>query len=182
VELRQFTGILQDFRGFREAPKGMFSTMTYIGDIKVSAGSVAATFGSLGVIGLSIKNLDFGDIPVTTVEDSENRTGATFSPTYMVIGLTYSRLITDATSVGATIKLINESIPRASSSGIAFDLGLQYSGLFEVAGLNLGVTVKNIGPEMKWMDPDCCGRQPQVRVIALNKNINPKLQDLNFPR
>jgi hypothetical protein len=130
--------------------EGMFSTMTYIGDIKVSSGAVAATFGTFGVLGLSLKSLDFGDIPVTTIEDSENRSGATFSPSYIVLGLTYSRLITDATSVGVTVKLINESIPRASSSGIAFDLGLQYSGLFEMRGLQLGITVKNIGPEQKW--------------------------------
>lgn len=130
--------------------EGMFSTMSYIGDVTVSSGAVAATFGSFGVIGLSLKSLDFGDIPVTTVEDSENRTGATFSPSYITLGLTYSRLITDATSVGVTVKLINESIPRASSSGIAFDLGLQYAGLFEMKGLQLGVTVKNIGPEMSW--------------------------------
>jgi hypothetical protein len=130
--------------------EGMFSTMSYIGDIKVSAGAVAAAFGSFGVVGLSLKSLDFGDIPVTTVEDSENKTGASFSPSYIVLGLTYSKLITNSTSVGVTVKLFNESIPRAASSGVAFDLGLQYAGLFEMTGLQLGVTVKNIGPETKW--------------------------------
>jgi hypothetical protein len=130
--------------------EAMFSTMTYlhIADIQVSYGAAAATFGGFGTIGLSIKSLDFGDIPLTTVEDPENRSGATFSPTYVTIGLTYGRQITDAASVGVTVKLINETIARVSQSGVAFDIGLQYQGLLDVPGLQLGIAVKNIGPEM----------------------------------
>jgi hypothetical protein len=130
--------------------EGMFSSMTWLADIKVTYGVAAATFGSFGTIGLSVKSLDFGDIPLTTVDDPENRSGATFSPGFMTLGLTYSRLITDAVSAGVTAKLISETIPLASSTGVAFDLGLQYHGLFDVKGLDLGVDVKNIGPEMTW--------------------------------
>jgi hypothetical protein len=132
--------------------EAMFSSMSYlnIADIQVSYGAAVATFGGFGTFGLSIKSLDFGDIPLTTVEDPENRSGATFSPTYVTIGLTYGRQITDAASVGVTVKLINETIARVSQSGVAFDIGLQYQGLLDVAGLQLGIAVKNIGPEMKF--------------------------------
>jgi hypothetical protein len=130
--------------------EAMFSTMTYIADINVSYGAVAAKFGEFGVMGLSIKSLDFGDIPLTTVDDPEGTGGKMYSPTYMTLGLTYGRALTDAISAGVTAKLVTESIDRVSSSGLAFDVGLQYDGLVGVSGLQMGVTVKNIGPQMKF--------------------------------
>lgn len=130
--------------------EGMFSSMSYIGDITVSYGAVATQFGDFGVVGLSLRSLDFGKIPVTTVEDEDGVNGGTYSPTYVTLGLTYGRQVTDAVSVGGTAKLITESIDRVSASGLAFDLGLQYNGLLAVKGLQLGITVKNIGPSMQF--------------------------------
>jgi hypothetical protein len=130
--------------------EGMFSNLQYIADIKVNYGAVAAKFGEFGNLGFSIKALDFGKIPLTTVDDPENRSGATFSPTYVTIGLTYSRELTDAVAAGLTVKLVSETIDRVSASGMAFDLGLQYTGLVGVQGLHLGVAVKNIGPQLKY--------------------------------
>jgi hypothetical protein len=130
------------------AAEGMFSTMSYIGDIQVSYGVAAAQFGSFGTVGFSLKSLDFGDIPVTTADDPDGLNGGTYSPGYVTLGLTYSRQITDIVSVGGTAKLVNESIGRVSASGVAFDLGLQYSGLFGVKAIQLGIAVKNIGPSM----------------------------------
>lgn len=130
--------------------EGMFSSMSYIADINVSYGAVATQFGDFGVVGLSIRSLDFGNIPVTTVADEDGASGGTFSPTYVTLGLTYSRQVTDAVSVGGTAKLVTESIDRVSASGMAFDLGLQYSGLLGFKGIQLGITVKNFGPSMQF--------------------------------
>lgn len=130
--------------------EGMFSSMSYIGDIQVSYGAAASQFGDFGTIGLSLRSLDFGEIPVTTVEDEDGVNGGTYSPSYVTIGLTYCNQVTDAVSVGGTVKLVSESIARVSASGIAFDLGLQYRGLLNVTGLQLGIAVKNIGPSMKF--------------------------------
>ncbi|MBP1655763.1 MAG: hypothetical protein H6Q31_364 [Bacteroidetes bacterium] len=130
--------------------EGMFSTMRYIADINVAYGAVGAKFGEFGSVALSLKNLSFGDIPATTVDDPEGLAGATFSPSFITVGLTYSRLITDAASVGVTAKIINETIARVSATGLAFDIGVQYHGLLNVPGLQLGVTIKNIGPQMKY--------------------------------
>lgn len=130
--------------------QGMFSSMSYIADIGISYGAIAARFGEFGNVGLSIKSLDFGDIPLTTVADPEGRGGATFSPSYVTLGFTYSRQITDAASVGATVKLVSESIERVSATGMAFDIGLQYRGLLDLRGLSVGIVVKNIGPQMKF--------------------------------
>jgi len=136
-----------------KSAEGMFSSMTYIADIGVSYGAVAGRFGDFGAIGLSIKSLDFGTIPLTTQEDPEGVGKRFFSPTYVTVGLTYSAVLTDRIAAGVTAKLINESIDRVSASGFAFDFGVQYQGLIGLSGLQLGVTVKNIGPQMSFDGP-----------------------------
>jgi hypothetical protein len=133
--------------------EGLFSTMSYIADINVSYGAVGASFGSFGNIALSVKSINFGDIPLTTEEDPEGTGGRFFSPTYITTGLTYARGLTDAISVGISAKLISEQIDQVSSTGIAFDFGVQYTNLVGLPGLDLGVVIKNIGPEMQFGGP-----------------------------
>ncbi|MDH4071089.1 MAG: PorV/PorQ family protein [Ignavibacteria bacterium] len=127
--------------------EAMFSHMNYIADIGVEYIAVASTFEGFGSIGFDIKSLSMGEIAVTT-EDNPDGTGERFSPTYLVLGLTYSRLLTDRISVGLTASMISERIDRVSATGIAFNVGLQYSNFANVSGLGIGVAVKNIGPSM----------------------------------
>ncbi|MBI4428392.1 MAG: PorV/PorQ family protein [Ignavibacteriales bacterium] len=134
----------------KSSAEAMFSSMSYIADIGVSYGAVAAQFADFGTVGLSVKSLDFGDIPLTTEDDPENASGRFYSPTFVTFGFSYARSLTDAISVGGTLKIISEQIERVSSSGFAVDFGVQYNGLVGVQGLLLGVTVKNIGPQMKY--------------------------------
>jgi hypothetical protein len=133
--------------------EGMFSSMSYIADINVNYGAVAASFGDFGVIGLSLKSLDMGDIPLTTAEDPEGEGGRFFSPTYFTLGFSYARALTTSISAGASIKIVQESIDRVSATGLALDFGVQYHGLIGIQGLQLGVAVKNIGPQMKFDGP-----------------------------
>ena len=132
--------------------EAMFSHMSYIADIGVEYVAVGSTFEGFGTIGLSLKTLSFGDFEITT-EDNPDGTGQTFSPTFVTMGLTYSRLLTDRISVGITTNLISERIDRVSATGVGFNFGVQYSGFVGVGGLNIGVAVKNIGPAMKFDGP-----------------------------
>ncbi|MBN1406800.1 MAG: PorV/PorQ family protein [Calditrichaceae bacterium] len=127
-----------------------FSTVTIFNDISVNYLAIGAGFGSLGHIGVSIKALDFGDIPVTTIEDMDGTTGETFSPTFSTIGLTYANKLTNSIQVGLTAKMIYESIPRASANAVAFDIGIQYQNLAGLEGVSFGVVAKNIGSNMSY--------------------------------
>jgi hypothetical protein len=133
--------------------EAMFSSMTYIADINVVYGAVAGRFGSFGNIGFTVKSLSFGDIPLTTEDDPENISQRFYSPTFVTVTAAYARPLTDAITVGFGVKLISEQIARVSSSGFAFDFGVQYDGVVGVKGLNLGLAVKNIGPLMKFEGP-----------------------------
>jgi len=124
----------------------MFSYMDYLADIKVSYFAASVNLGDLGTFGLSLKTFNFGDIPITTFEQPDG-TGATYSPTFMSGGLTYSKQITDRVSAGATLKFIYESITDVSATGAAIDFGVQYKF---PNNMRLGVTVTNIGTNMSY--------------------------------
>ena len=100
----------------------LFSHMSYIADIGVEYGAVAANFEGFGAIAFSIKSLSIGDIPVTTTINPDGA-GATFSPSMIVAGLSYSRMLTEAISVGITGNFISERMEDVSASGFAIDFG-----------------------------------------------------------
>jgi hypothetical protein len=130
----------------------IFSHMSYIADIGVEYGAVAANFEGFGAIALSVKGLSVGDIPVTTTQNPDG-TGATFSPQMIVAGLSYSRQLTDRIAVGLTGNFISETLGDVSASGVAFDVGVIYDNLADLSGLSLGVVLKNIGPQMTYSGP-----------------------------
>ncbi|HKB84811.1 MAG TPA: PorV/PorQ family protein [Ignavibacteriaceae bacterium] len=137
----------------QNSTEALFTYMNYIADIGVSYAAVGVNFEGFGALGFSIKSLDFGDIPVTTTENPYG-TGATFSPTYVTLGLTYSNTLTDRIRVGVNINLVSEKIVRTSASGVSLDVGVQYNGIAEIEGLNLGVVLRNFGPQMSFDGPD----------------------------
>ena len=129
--------------------EAMFSQMSYIGDVGVSYFAVGGNFAGFGHLAFSIKSLGFGDIPLTD-ERNPDGTNATYSPTFVTIGLTYSRALTDRIRAGVTAHLVSETIERVSASGVAIDAGVQYSGLGGVRGLQMGVTLRHLGANMKY--------------------------------
>lgn len=137
----------------KSSAEAMFSHMTYIADIGLSYAALSVNFEGFGSIGFNVKTLDFGDIPITTVETPEG-TGSTFSPSFVTVGLTYANAITDRIRVGITANLISEKIVNTTASGMAFTAGVQYNGIAAVEGLKMGVVLKNIGPQMKYSGPD----------------------------
>jgi hypothetical protein len=131
----------------------MFSYMNYIADIGFSYAAVAAHMEGFGTLGFSVRTFDFGDIPVTT-ETNPYGTGATFSPTYVTTGITYSNALTDRIRVGTNINLVSETIMNTSATGVSFDAGIQYHNLGNVQGLKIGIAVKNLGPQMTFEGSD----------------------------
>ncbi len=127
----------------------MFSHMTHIADINVNYLAISAAFGGFGTLGFNVKALDIGDILVTT-EDAPDGTGAIITPQFITAGLTYARGLSDRVGVGVTLNIISETIDRVSSTGYAFNFGVQYRDLMAVNGLSLGVALKNIGPSMQY--------------------------------
>ena len=131
--------------------EAMFSHLNYIADIGVEYGVVGINTGDFGNLGFSLKSLSFGNIPVTT-EDLPDGTGQTYSPTYLTLGVTYARMLSDRISVGATVNIINESIQNTSANAVGFDIGVRYDGI-GTPGLNLAVVLKNVGTNITYGGP-----------------------------
>jgi hypothetical protein len=103
--------------------EAMFSYVNYLADINVSYFAVGTSLGDFGSIGLDLKSLDFGDIPVTT-EQFPDGTGQTYSPSFLTLGFTYSKVLTDRISIGTNLKLISENIQNTNATGFAIDAGV----------------------------------------------------------
>ena len=134
--------------------EAMFSYISYLADINVSYFAVGTTLGDFGSIGLDLKSLDFGDIPITT-EEFPDGTGDTYSPSFLTLGFTYSKVLTDRISIGTNLKLISENIQNTNATGFAVDAGVQYR--FSEA-LMIGAAVKNIGSNMEFSGQDLSTR------------------------
>jgi hypothetical protein len=128
--------------------EAMFSSMSYIADVNVAYGVIGVQAGEIGTLGFSVKSISFGEIQRTTVEYPDG-TGELYSPSYLTLGVTYSRLLTDRISIGLTGYVVSEKILNMSATGLVFDVGIQYHNL-GIQGLMLGLAVKSIGPNMKF--------------------------------
>lgn len=127
----------------------MLSQMSYIADIGVTYGGISTDIEGFGAIALGIKAFSVGEIDKTTSQNPDG-TGATYTPQVMTIGFTYSRLLSDRVSVGLTTNFLYEKMDLVSASGISFDIGISYSNLANLNGLNFGIVLKNLGPQMKY--------------------------------
>lgn len=117
-------------------------------DININTFGLTQRVGETGAIGLCVMSMDFGDIPITTVESPEGGLG-TYSPQFLNIGLSYAKGFSDNIYGGLDVKIITEKIANVSARGIALDAGIQY-----VAGkhdqMKFGISLKNVGPRMKF--------------------------------
>jgi len=131
--------------------EAIFSHMNYIADINVEYAGIASRVGSLGVLGATLKTIDFGEIPVTTTERTDG-TGEFYSPRYMTIGLLFSKVMTDRINFGMKLNLISEQIMRVSASGVALNAGVQYRTSAD--GFKMGVALRNLGIDMLFTGAD----------------------------
>ncbi len=133
---------------FTKKTELMFTRTNYLKgtDININSFGLTQRVGETGAIGLSIMSMDFGDIPITTVENPDGNNG-TFSPQFVNIGLSYAKGFSDNIYGGLALRVISEKTANVAARGVAFDAGIQY-----VAGkynqMHFGISLKNVGPRM----------------------------------
>lgn len=127
----------------------------WFADIKHYAASYAVNTG-YGAFGLGLVVFDYGSMPRTVVAQGQKvyEVVGTFDAKSMACGLTYSTMLTDRFSFGATVKYVQERIDVYRASNLLFDGGvLYYTGLgsFRIAASirNFGINAKFINDEFK---------------------------------
>ena len=145
--------------------------LQFIADISYTQASVAFRpgGGNLGVVGVSVVSVDYGEFLGTIRADNEYGfidTGA-YSPTSMAVGLGYARSFGDRFSAGANIKLAFqdlgsdfvtsqefasgkvETTDSYSTQTVAFDFGVLYSTGFR--SLTIAMMARNFAAEQTYV-------------------------------
>ena len=134
-------------------------------DININSFGLTQRVGETGALGLSIMSMDFGDIPITTVENPEGGIG-TFSPQFINIALSYAKGFSDNIYGGLALKVISEKTANVSARGVAFDAGIQY-----VAGkynqIKFGISLKNVGPRMHFSGDGLSFKTKELILISV---------------
>lgn len=139
-----------------------FSNTQFIADISYNAFSAAfQPEGNLGVFGISVMSIDYGDILQTRRDDSESGyiDLGTFAPTGIAVGVGYARSFTDRFSIGGQMKFVtqdfgSQQVTSASNrdfkeSTVAFDMGIIYNTGFR--SLVLGMSARNFASEVTYV-------------------------------
>jgi hypothetical protein len=128
---------------------GISNNRLYAGSgLNFNAAGIGFKLGKTGTMGIELGSLDFGDIPITTV-DQPAGTGGFLNPSFFQIGLGYSVLYANKISVGGMVRLVSEAIQDVSATGVAIDAGVQYvSGPKD--NFRLGISLRNVGSQMSF--------------------------------
>ena len=146
-----------------------FGYTEWIADIKHIFGSVSLSpeRGDYGVVTLSIQAVDYGELDQTVFYN--NNQGyldlGTFRPRGLMLGLGYSRALSEKFSIGGTVKYVSQNLGSAlaslnsanttyqrdyfSTDVMAFDFGMLYKTGFK--SLTLGMCVRNFSKEARYV-------------------------------
>lgn len=144
----QFTNIAG--LAFTDKTQLKFNYSNWMGSagIAMNSAGIAQRISESDVIAVSVQSLNFGDIPITTEDNPEGNIGF-FSPRANVFNIGYARTFSSSIYGGINFKVVSENISNLKASGIAIDAGIRYvTG--EQDQLKFGITLKNVGPVMKY--------------------------------
>ncbi len=95
----------------------------------------------------SLNYMSSGSIDRTSFDSGGNLvTNGSFNPYSYNAGLAYAQELFSDFNAGAQLKLVSQNIDTSSATAFAVDLGVQY--LSPVRGLNLGLSVQNLGSKL----------------------------------
>jgi hypothetical protein len=140
-------------------------------DIAVNTLGFSTAFDNGGTLALAVQAFDLGDIERTTIDNPDGGVGS-YSPSFLNINIAYSReMVPDMIYVGLNSKIVHESIPDASATGIAFDAGVQFHD--NTGNFKLGVALRNIGPQMRYQGD---GLTVRTQLAGGNANFDNAVQ------
>ena len=140
-------------------------------NISINDLAVAQKVGDVGVIGVNIMSMSFGDIPTTTYFNPEGGVGS-YHPQFLNVSIGFSKQFSTHINAGVGITYVSEQISNISALGLAFEGGIQY-----VTGkrdnFHFGITLRNIGTNMRFSGTGFSvnGEQPQAApTFAVTEN------------
>lgn len=136
------------------------SQTSWIADIGYLAAGLARDFGTLGVIGVSVIAVDYGEVVGSKVANNADGYELTDigSSGGLAAGVTYARAVTDRFRIGGQVKLASQQLGSSTLndgttinnqvSGVAFDFGTTFYPMWK--GLKLGMSIRNFSQQFKY--------------------------------
>ena len=149
-------------------------------DTRISSFGFLARVGESSVLGLSFMSFSIGEIPITTTQNPDPNTLGTYKPNLMNINLSFAKAFSNSISGGFNLKIISESIKDMGGVGVAIDAGIQYvTGPYD--NVHFGVTLKNIGPTMKFSGDGLSFRAFLVEGSTQQFTMVQRVDDFELP-
>lgn len=148
-------------------------------DIKHDYAAFASNLSDIGTVGLFVSVLSMNEMEVRTIENPEG-TGEFFDAGALVVGVNYSRFLTENFSIGFNFKYINESIWHMSASGFAIDVGT----LYKIPILNefrIAASISNFGTKMHLSGRDVTKTFASGSTGRDILNVNLELDHFDLP-
>jgi hypothetical protein len=130
------------------------NAVQWIADISHQSAAAAASFKDIGVFGISVATLDYGEIPETINSPSAGGgtealvTGNVFTARDIAAGFSYARKISDRLSIGGNFRWMRQTIAGQEMNNWGIDFGtLYYTGY---RSLRLAITARNFGPDSRF--------------------------------
>ena len=148
-------------------------------DTRISSFGLLARVGESSVLGLSLMTFSIGEIEINTTQNPDGGLG-TFKPNLMNINLSFAKSFSNSISGGFNLKIISESIKDMSGVGVALDAAIMYvTGPYD--NIHFGVTLKNIGPTMKFSGDGLSFRAFLVQGSTQQFTMVQRVDDFELP-
>lgn len=129
-----------------------FSYARWFADMNYLSGAVGMRWEGVGVFGLGISSLRYGDLQEALAigSRSDTRTGNTFTGNDIMFTGGFSHEFSEALSIGASVKYLQENLYSSQASLFAFDVGTYYNTGFK--GIRFGMSFQNFGKSVKFLE------------------------------
>ncbi|MBE2279764.1 MAG: PorV/PorQ family protein [Ignavibacteriaceae bacterium] len=183
-----FTAISDDITSLYWNPAGsanivsneaFFNHSSLYADIRHDYAAFASNLGDIGTVGVFAALLSMDEMLVRTIEKPEG-TGEYFGYSSLVIGLNYSRYLTDNFSIGFNVKYITENLWHMGAAGMAIDIGTLYK-IPVLNELRIAASISNFGTKMQLSGRDGTIVYPSGAGGANLINANIELDKFDLP-
>lgn len=151
-----FTAVADDITSMYWNPGGtaniqtneaFFNHTTLYADVRHDFAAIASHLSGFGTVGAFVSVMSMDEMLVRTEERPEG-TGEFFNAGAIVLGINFSRYLTENFAIGANLKYINESIWHMDATGFGIDIGTMYK-IQVLNELRIAASISNFGTKMQ---------------------------------
>lgn len=150
---------------------------SWIGDIGHSAAAVGYNLGGAGTITVGVQAFGVSGIPANRENGysdpvlqglvTDDNTSDTYDYMDLAVSASYSRYVIDRLSLGATAKVVNETIDGVGATAYAFDFGSVYD--VDDKGWRIAARLNNLGTGLTFYNQD----NPLPLTFSIGTSVYP---------